>query len=144
MFKISSEESYYQYLKLNHFFILKIEQSQNILLIDNKVIDRMYEKYLTKWSLSLEDCLNCNTYLIQGRNMERFWMGWRRKFTFHCNPLCHMNFLDFMHALVSWRKPHTDLPIISYVATICQAGYWSKWVTHQGNHSRVKWPVNAT
>ena len=61
----------------------------------------MLAKYhLTKWTLPLEYCLNCNTYLVQGGNVERFWMGWRRKFTFHCNPLCHMNFLDFMFVLV--------------------------------------------
>ena len=84
----------------------------------------MYAKYhLTKWTLSLEYCLNCNTYLVLGGNVERFWMGWRRKFTFHCNPLCHMNFLDFMHVWVSWRKPHTDLLIICYVVTRCQALY---------------------
>ena len=35
-----------------------------------------------------------------------------------------MNFLDFMHVWVSWRKPHTDWLIICYAVTICQALYW--------------------
>ena len=35
----------------------------------------MYAKYhLTKWTLSLEYCLNCNTYLVLGGNVDRF--GW--------------------------------------------------------------------
>ena len=35
-----------------------------------------------------------------------------------------MNFSDFMHVWVSWRKPHTDWLIICYAVTICQALYW--------------------
>ena len=70
-------------------------------------------------------------------------MGWRRKYTFHCNPLCQMNFLDFMYVLVEENPTligSSFVMLLLYVR-LCTG---SQRVTHQGIHSRVEWNVNAT
>ena len=69
-------------------------------------------------------------------------MGWRRKYTFHCNPLCHMNFSDFMYVLVEENPTlicSSFVMLLLYVR-LCTG---SQWVTHQGIHSRVEWNVNV-